>query len=522
MQNSELMEIRKSNGIYYTPDELADFLIMPVLNRSNLSIFDPSFGNGALLSAAERACVQSGHKSNIFGCDKSPCDNVLFDHSNWILAKCDYFKYQPQIEFDAILMNPPFVRHHLIDNQDRIEYQSVINPYLRLIGRADLWAYFLVRAVTQLNPGGCIAAILPWSFIQAEFSVAIRKWLYPKFKNIRILTLSQRHFEKCKERIILMWLFDYGNGPATVNIAHSPTITSDINYVSIPQSLWTSPIVSFLSGDDIEDILNQYKLTLGWHKLEEHAKINIGVVTGADEYFILPENEFKQRRLNLKLGIPILSSSKELKGLDFNGYWPSKRLLCLPKDPTMPQYYDYIAEGLENNYHIRAHSKLREPWYSIKKPDFPDAFFPYRSAHTPYMVYNNSRFLGTNSIHSIFLNNMSLNERKWLQVAILSAPSQLSIEAYSKTYGDGVLKIEPHSLKSTLIYIPKEKCLKNDYNHISTLLRNRDKIKAIEYATVLLSEKSGITKVLADRTINALYELRDRRFGRQKNGQIGQ
>ena len=41
---------------------------------------------------------------------------------------------------------------------------------------------------------------------------------------------------------------------------------------------------------------------------------------------------------------------------------------------------------------------------------------------------------------------------KWIQLSMLSSISQLSIEISSRTYGSGVLKIEPSAAKKILVF----------------------------------------------------------------------
>ena len=46
----------------------------------------------------------------------------------------------------------------------------------------------------------------------------------------------------------------------------------------------------------------------------------------------------------------------------------------------------------------------------------------------------------------------SVVEIKWKKIRLLSVVGQLSLESFSKTYGRGMLKIEPNTLKKSLVY----------------------------------------------------------------------
>jgi len=94
----------------------------------------------------------------------------------------------------VIVMNPPFVRHHLIDNEKRKLYQRMVAGICPIKWSSDLWAYFLVKSCLHLNTGGKVGAILPWSFLQAEYAQDIRIWLSDNFKEIQLLGTQCRIF----------------------------------------------------------------------------------------------------------------------------------------------------------------------------------------------------------------------------------------------------------------------------------------------------------------------------------------
>jgi hypothetical protein len=228
----------------------------------------------------------------------------------------------------------------------------------------------------------------------------------------------------------------------------------------------------------------------------------------------LDEESAKKHGFTKKYLIPIFSSSKEFTGFFLNGNVPSKKLVTLPANGT-DKFKNYILEGVKSQYHLRAHSLLREPWYCVDQGKIPDAFFPYRAMRVPYMVLNNKETQCTNSIHRIYFNEkISTTEKKWIQLSLLSIPGQLSIEARSKTYGSGVLKIEPSSLKSAIAYKCNDKSINIVYDKVSKLLSLNQKIDAMCRATEFINEKLNISKELSDKTYTALIELQNRRLER--------
>ena len=96
-------------------------------------------------------------------------------------------------------MNPPFVRHHLVSKNDLEEYRKQTNNICRVKKTSDLWTYFLLKSADLLKKGGSIGAILPWSFLQSDYSLEVRNWLTRKFDNIRLLALTDEYFEEMRK-----------------------------------------------------------------------------------------------------------------------------------------------------------------------------------------------------------------------------------------------------------------------------------------------------------------------------------
>ena len=156
------------------------------------------------------------------------------------------------------------------------------------------------------------------------------------------------------------------------------------------------------------------------------------------------------------------------------------------------KHYEYINSGEEQDFHLRAHSKLREPWYSVKLGNVPDAFFPYRMSRIPHLVLNNSDMQSTNSIHRIYFKKLTKVEIRWIFVSMLSVYGQLSLEANSKTYGRGILKVEPGSLGNVMVTKRKDNSINWFYKKIINRLKMGKKDEAVKIATSFINEKLEI------------------------------
>jgi len=426
----------------------------------------------------------------------------------------DFFDYSIENKFDTIIMNPPFVRHHLIDRKKRSLYAIAIKEIFKIKLSSDLWAFFLMKSCLHLKKGGNIGAILPWSFLQADYAQAIRIWLSDNFQDIQILALSAEYFNDAQERVVLLWLKGYGFKSKSIKISFSSHIPDIINYYSLTGEEWRAKKVLHSQCHDILDIYNNYISKYKFRKFEELGNVKIGVVTGADSFFILDDEKAENYSIPPKYLVPIFKSSKEFKCFTSNGNVPSSKLVTLPRHND-ESFKNYIMQGVKLRYHLRAHSQRREPWYCVDQGKVPDAFFPYRAMKMPYMILNDKRVQCTNSIHRIyFKTELSSTEKKWLQLSMLSVPGQFSIEAHAKTYGQGVLKIEPNALKNTLVYLSKDNSVNSTYDKISKLLSVSRRVEAMKVATEFIDRALSIPEEFSSKAYSLIIELQKRRMER--------
>ncbi len=510
---------RRENGVYYTPLLLARSLAEPLITSPKLTILDPAYGDGALILAAEEILkekFQTKKKNILFGCDLSPLSTRTQHLPKLNFAKCDFFDYSTAHKYDLILMNPPYVRHHYL-NSDRVDhYQDAIENIFSPKRTTDLWAYFLVKATTHLKENGSIGAILPWSFLHADYSVELRKWLISQFREIKVLVLTTSLFDDAKERVVLVWMKGFETPNQRLLMGSAPTPEDHVRYYSISANNFTRNRINLSFSSDAFEIIEKYKLQYGFHEFRDYSEILIGVVTGADNFFIRNKDDLSAMGYSIKGMIPIFTNSSQFSGFSVNGNRPNSRLMLIRKD-NAPKFKNYIKYGESQNYHLRAHSQRRECWYQVDAGDKPDAFFPYRVSLIPYLVLNKYRDQCTNSIHRVyFKKNITATEKKWLQVSLLSLPGQLSLEANSRVYGSGVLKIEPGALKQAICFTSRNRTIDSVYNQISRLLQIYNRKEAMRVASAFIQDSLGIDKRLSSQTENVYNEL----LSKRKKGKI--
>lgn len=511
MDNKE-MQNNKQNGIYYTPSALAEYLVAPLIKCEDISILDPAYGEGSLLLSAEKIYYRKINKNglHLFGCDIKPVNGLLEHLPKANLKKADFLNYPMEEKVDLVLMNPPYVRHHFQDKKKVKEYRAHLSDFDIINNSADLWAYFMIKSVHHLKKGGSIGAVLPWAFLKADYAQPLRSWLSRLFSDIKILTLSDQYFDNAEERVVLVWLKDYGTPTKSIKIASANSIKGKISFSNIPLENWNSNKVLYNGNTDTNSILLKYKNEYGFSELENYAEIKIGVVTAADTFFIKSEADAKALGFSKIKLLPILTSSKDFTEVIINGAKNLKRLIIL-KEKDYSRFKDYVEAGVLEKYNLRAHSKLRKPWYSVRVGKIPDAFFPYRAVRYPYLLVNDFKIQCTNSVHRVYFKNLTDTEVRWIQVSLLSVIGQLSLEANSRTYGNGVLKVEPKSLKKALVLKRNDASINPVFIKITKQLKNNNKEAAVRMATEFINSQLDIPKKLEKEAAEHLLELQNLR-----------
>jgi len=517
---SDRQRIRK-NGIYYTPDKLAQALAVELFRGHTgppPSILDPACGEGVLLWAAKNVCDsllprKVARAATLLGCD-------LYKPSRWPedmrlrFQKCDFFALPYSTQFDAVIMNPPYVQFGGMDAKEREDHYIEFGRAVGLSRMADMWTYFMLKAMGHLRTGGSLAAVVPWSLLEAQYAHSLREHLARHFHVVRVLVLRDRHFDSTEKRVLLLWLKGFGRPAERIEVAFSGTIEEKHVFRRITAGEWGSPGVLACHGLETAQILEDLR-EAGFRRLGDVAEVAIGVVTGANAFFIVPVSEAGAMGFSTASRTPIITTVRELRGLELNAV-PDGVLLQFK--PLTARKRAYLRLGKRSHLDERSHCSRRsgvgKRWYDVDPGPVPDAFFTYRVSKLPFLALNPQGCQCTNSIHKVrFRRGVSANARKWIQLSLLSDAGQLSLEIGVRHYGSGALKIEPYILKEALVHASSEAIPTDIYDRISEAVAGGRKEEASEAATLALKQVSGLKLAFWKELASTLREVRRRRNG---------
>ncbi len=536
---------RRNLGAFYTPSALTDFSVAWAIRAPSDAVFDPGCGDAAFLQSAARrlqALGQDDIGSHLWGVDinedaVATATQVLAAMSvgQPIIQTGNFFSFSTRGFFDgrrqadALVGNPPYVRYQLFREENRAlglrvaAQAGVILPQL-----TSSWAPYLIHATTFLREGGRMAMVLPGELLHVGYASAVRSFLLRNFADLTVITFEDKVFPGALEEVVIV-LGTKGRGDGKLRTRRlrnledlragpDAVLAKATNAEVKAGQRW---IAALFEGDAIAEALAVVGQA-NFCPLGEYGRVDIGVVTGANDFFIVSKQDVAANRLPFGVLLPVISKAAHVQGARFTILdWSAMAevgdrsyLLVVDKDNATGPVLRYIEKGKRAGISDRYKCRVREPWYRLPYVRKPDLFLTYMSHISPRLVVNEAGATHSNTVHGVFLSDPLLADP--LAAAFLNSASLLSAEVESRSYGGGVLKTEPGEAIRVLVprLTPRlNEQLSAALPKIDTLVREGKIDEASLVADrIVLRERCSTAEIEQVRAI--LSALRARRLGR--------
>jgi len=368
----------------------------------------------------------------------------------------------PQVQ--ACIGNPPYIRYQSFSGESRrTALLRAAEGGVKLTGLSSSWAPFLVHTCRFLAPDGRLAQVLPAELLQTGYAEPIREFLIHRFRSVLMIVFDARVFPGALEEVVLLLAGE--DGQPGLQIREAPDLTSlsgiierrsgRTRSVKRPSGKWTkyllrhAELASYETGSHHSEI----------GRLNDYGRTEIGVVTGANSFFVLDEESVAGAGLiaeDLRLAVSkaehiqgLRLTRGDMKRLSARG---QRSLLFYPmQEKPTGKTAAYIRSGEWIGLHHRYKCRNREPWWKVPGVKVPDAFVTYMSHEVPRLVVNKAKSVSTNTVHGIYLTNQKALLRRVLPVLFLNSLTLLSAEIEGRSYGGGVLKLEPKECDRLLL-----------------------------------------------------------------------
>lgn len=544
----------KLRGGYYTSSKVVDWLCGWAIQSKEDIVLEPSCGDGAFLEAAALRLCNLGATpetigSNLTGVEiisteaeaaTARLEKVLGKYADEVVENSDFFAWwtsSTRPTFDAIVGNPPFIRYQSFPEPHRtIAMQIMGDEGLKPNRLTNIWVPFVVAATASLKVGGRLALVLPAEILQVSYAAQLRSYLTDRFERIDVIACNELFFEKAEQEVVLL-MADGALGTASEDNTCRVALTAAATVAEItevkPALLLSRAEPKAIRHDNekwLKYFLDNRQITFMralrdaeiTAPMSNHASINVGVVTGKNEFFVLSADQVKE------LGIegyttPLVSRAAQLKGskleeADWHRLSASGdrvHLLNISKtqaDNLSPQMERYIEEGERKGVHLGYKCSIREPWYLVPSTGVPDGFAFRQIYDFPRMVLNSSGATSTDTIHRVRSRGadpeqLISNTYTWLTAA--------SAEIEGRSYGGGVLELEPTEAERLLM--PAQLNDAMPLVEVDQLVR-AGRIDAVleENAKIILREHMGLTTAECDLLKSVWTQMRNRRNSRQR------
>lgn len=518
---------KKNLASFYTPQRVAQALTDWAITDASTTVLDPSFGGCAFLYAALETLRRMGDPApgrQIYGVDIDPDAQsyleplLLAGATPEQFVTADLFNVAPNHFgdrlFGAVVGNPPYIRYHDIPDEAQERAVARLKSFnIQISRRASYWAYFLLYSMQFLLQGRRLAMILPGAFLHTDYSIQVRELLIQYFEQVTIYLLQERIFKGTDEESVLICAAGARKPHRTLRIGAVRRVADLKQAFEDMQSSTRALDNAQGDGGWLRALIEPEALALYDQLVEspnvirmgEWVKTRIGVVTGNNKFFILSQAEQEQRNIPDDYLVTIIRRPTHLTGLwvrdeDLqvlaeNG---SKFLLLAPnqvKSKLPKSLREYIQYGQEIGISKAQKCRERQPWYVVPHTFVPPAFIPCMSAAWPRLVVNQSRYTCTNNILRLLWKEERPAE-DWLRLALgtLSTLSQLSAELVGRSYGGGVLKLEPKELARLAVPLVPVEASDGLARKVDSFLRQNKLSEATDAVdSALLASNIGLT-----------------------------
>jgi len=281
--------------------------------------------------------------------------------------------------FDAILCNPPYRKFRGLPGKVELVMQVQSNTGFELSRAANLYAFFLIKAVHQLAENGRAAFILPYEFFNADYGRAIKQYLLDEGVLRKILILGEKlhPFERvitttcilCLERTAPVFPSEVINCQTLDEL--SAAITAPVGISPAEEVPAQRANAKWLVSTQVRQRMDHPSLV----PLSTFGRVSRGIATGDNGYFLLTETQRQRWELNQSCVLPCLSKSilapdPVFSTTNFEKLRQSDKPVWLVRaagnesDPAVQKYLEY---GIERGAHRRYLTRNRTPWYALEE-----------------------------------------------------------------------------------------------------------------------------------------------------------
>ncbi|MBB5040576.1 HsdM family class I SAM-dependent methyltransferase [Prosthecobacter dejongeii] len=531
----------KLRGGYYTPEDVARYLAKWVLGIKPRTILEPSCGDGAFIRALKgqhrfrlsftgvELLNEEARKSRKACKENDLIDGeiVAGDFLDWGLKSIE-----EGTQFSAILGNPPYIRYQYLAPQDQILSEELFVKFcLAFTKHTNAWVPFVIASVAMLEAGGRLGMVVPAEILHVLHATSLRKFLLTQCSKIVIVDPNELLFDEALQGTVLL-MVEKKKKPASASQGVAVLTGSKEDLLcEEPEELFNNakPVSGdMLNGKWMKVLLTPRELEVfesakhkkGVRLFRDVASVDVGIVTGANKFFLVNDETVKEYGLK-RYAKPMFGRSGHCPGVIYDreghtnkneGGTASNFVMIgnVPMEELPEKVQDYIKFGEEQNLHKRYKCRIRSPWYSVPSVYSTEVAMLKRAHNYPRLILNSARAYTTDTAYRIKTVDPSIQPES-LVYGFVNSLTALTGELEGRHYGGGVLEMVPSEIEKMLV--PIVNISESDLRRLDLLVRSNEAADDVLRAQdKIVLKAAGFTKEEAAILHEAWRRIRSRRL----------
>ncbi len=501
----------KLRGGFYTPPPIAEFILKWAINGdSNIDILEPSCGDGVFLERIKGLNLSYKSLTAIEFDEEEANKSQNIKLANTTIINADFHEFcnTTKQRFDVVIGNPPYIRYQYFEPKQQIEAEDIfIKAGLKYTRLTNAWVSFIVGATLLLKEKGKIGFVIPAEILQVSYAEQLRNFIAKHYNSINIVSFEKLVFPNIQQEVVL--LLCEKDGSKEHKIEHlelrdaDDLKTLDISRLKRPQKSidvkskkWT---YYFLEQEEIDFL--DYTGNGNIPKLGKFANVQVGITTGANDFFTVPLTTVQEYDLE-DYARPMVGRSVQVNSVIFTeNDWELNRiskakahLLVFPERKVLNPLNGavrYIAHGESEGINKGYKCGIRDDWFVVPSIKVSDALFIRRNNVFPRLIINEAQAYTTDTMHRVYLK--SNTNLRALTGSFYNSLSLAFSEISGRSYGGGVLELMPSEVERIVLpYQEKNAAL---LTWIDEKMRNKEGIDSILKYTneIILKEGYGLS-----------------------------
>ncbi|ENM5771823.1 N-6 DNA methylase [Vibrio parahaemolyticus] len=530
---------QKLRGGYYTPQNLADYVTKWVLSNNPTTILEPSCGDGVFIQAVANNNCDSNIKLSCFElfdteaskalnrCKVNNLNNATVTEGDFLVWANEQLKKQQPI-FDGVFGNPPFIRYQFLEKNFQEQAQLVFEQLdLKFTKHTNAWVPFLLSSLALLKEGGRMGMVIPSEISHVMHAQSLRSYLGHICSKIVIIDPKEIWFEETLQGAVII-LAEKKQDPDETSQGVGIVSVSGFEFLQDDPDLLFDNTVG-INGETVEgkwtkatldiDELRLIKKVIAHpdvHKFKDIAKVDVGIVTGANKYFLVDNETVESYGLE-RYAHPMFGRSQHCPGIIYDEkQHVENQTQGLPTNFLYidDEYQDlsedvksYIALGEAEEYHKRYKCRIRKPWFKVPSVYSTEIGMLKRCHDAPRLIHNK---VGAYTTDTAYRVSSTFTSAENLVCSFLNPLTAITAELEGRFYGGGVLELVPSEIEK--LCIPIIDGLEHNADELNELIKDGQIESVIRQQGSLILSKLGFTQEENEKLVEIWKKLRDRRL----------